>query len=110
MLEEDISVFVRTAHYGTFGVEGSLSESVNCVHIAHFFKIFVIPNSDFLNFVGCTETVKEVDERNSALDCCKVSNCAEIHNLLGICFSEHCETCLTAGINVGMVTENVKCV
>ncbi len=100
VLEEDIVVLVRTTHYGMLGVKSSVSECSNCIHIAHFLKILIIPNFDLLDLVRCTETVEEVDERNSALNCCKVSNCAEIHNLLRVCFCKHCETCLTAGINV----------
>ena len=100
MLEEDIVVLVRTAHYGMLGIECSLSESGNCIQIAHFLEIIIIPNLDLLNLVRGTEAVEEIDERNSALDSCKVSDCTEIHNFLRICFSKHCETCLTAGINV----------
>ena len=108
MLEEDIIVLVRTAHYGMLGVKRSVSECSNCIHVAHFFKIIVIPNFDLLNLVRCTETVEEVNERNSAFNSCKMSDCTEIHNFLRICFCKHCETCLTAGINVRMVAENVE--
>ena len=56
------------------------------------------------------EAVEEVDERNSALDSRKVSDCAEIHNLLRVGFGKHSKTGLTACVNVGMIAENVKCV
>ena len=108
MLEEDIAVLVRTAHYRTLGVKSAFAECINCIHIAHFFKIIKIPNLNFLNFVGSTETVKEVKEGNAALNSCQVSNCAKVHNFLCVCLSEHCKTCLAAGINVRMVAKNIK--
>ena len=110
VLEEDVSVFMRAAHYGAFGIESALTERFNGVHVAHFLKIFIVPDLNLLNFMRSAETVKEVDERNSALDCRKVSNCAEIHNLLRVGFGKHCKTCLTAGVNVRMIAEDVKSV
>ena len=110
MLEEDIAVLVRAAHYGALGVESSLAESLNSVHIAHFLEILIVPDLDLLDLVRGAEAVEEVDEGNSALDRCKVSNSAEIHNFLRVGLCKHCKAGLTAGVNIGMIAENVKCV
>ena len=109
MLEEDIAVFVRTAHCRMLGVESTLTERLNSVHIYHILEVFVIPYIDFLYLVRGTETVEEVDERNSALNSCKVSYRSQVHNLLRICLGEHCKAGLAASINVRVVTEDVKC-
>ena len=100
MLEEDIAVFVRTAHCRMLGVESTLTERLNSVHIYHILEVFVIPYIDFLYLVRGTETVEEVDERNSALNSCKVSYRSQVHNLLRICLGKHCKAGLTASINV----------
>ena len=39
-----------------------------------------------------------------------MSYCCEVCNFLNGVGAEHCETCLTASINVCVVTENVQCV
>ena len=39
-----------------------------------------------------------------------MSDRAEIHYFLRVGFGKHSETCLTAGIHVGVITENVECV
>ena len=78
------------------------------VKVSHLSQILVVPNLDLLDLVGGTETVKEVKERNAALDSCKVCNCTEVHNLLRVSVCEHCETGLTASVNVGVISEDVK--
>ena len=37
--------------------------------IEHIAEVLIIPDFNLLNLVRCTETVKEVKERNSALNC-----------------------------------------
>ena len=110
MLEEDITVLVRAAHYGTLGVESALSERLNSVHVAHLLEVFVIPDLDLLYLVRGTEAVEEVDEGNASLDCSEVRNSAEVHDLLRVGFCKHCETGLTTCIDIGMIAEDVKSV
>ena len=109
MLEEDISVFMGTTHGWVFWVQSTFAECFNSIHIAHFFQVFVIPNLDLLDLVGGTETIKEVDEWNTALDGCQMSNSTQIHNFLWVGFSQHSKTGLTASINVGMIAKDVQC-
>jgi len=108
VLEEYIAVFGGAAENGMLGIESACAEFGNGILINHICKILVIPLLDLLNLVRGAEAVKEMDKRNSAFDCGKVSNRAEVHNLLRVCGSEHSEACLTASINIGMIAENVE--
>ena len=108
VLEEDISVLVRAAHGGVRGVERSLAESPDGVHVAHILEILVIPNGDLLNLVRGTEAVKEVEEGNSALNGGEVSYGSKVHDLLHVALAEHCKAGLTAGHDVGVVAENTE--
>ena len=89
-------------------IQSSLSESLDSVHVAHFLEVFIVPDSDFLNLMRGSETVKEVDKGNSAFDSRQVSDRSEVHNFLGVGFRQHSETGLTTSVNVRMVTENVE--
>ena len=60
--------------------------------------------------VWCTETIEEVDEWYWCLQCSKVRNCREVHNLLNRTWTEHSEACLTASHYVLVVTEDTKSV
>ena len=108
MLEEDIVVLVGAAHCGTLGVQGVLAERLNGIHVAHFLQILVIPDSDLLDLVGGTEAVEEVDEGNAAFDGGQVSDSAQIHDFLHVGLAQHGKTGLTAGVDVGVVTEDVQ--
>jgi len=85
-----------------------LAELSHSLHVGHFLQIFVIPDSDLLDLVGSTETVEEVDEGNAALNGSQVCNSTQIHNFLDIGLAEHCKAGLTAGVDVGVVTEDVQ--
>ena len=58
MLEEDVAVRVRTAHHGMLGVQSTLAERRNRVHIAHLGQIVVVPDLDLLDLVRGAETVE----------------------------------------------------
>ncbi len=60
---------------------------------------------DFLVFVGCAETVKEVNKRHTAFDCCKMGYSRQIHYFLYAAFAQHCETCLTARHYIAMIAK-----
>ena len=109
MLEEYVAIFMGTTHYRTLRIQGTLAECFYRIHIAHISQIVVIPNFDLLDFVGGTETVKEVDEGNAALQGSQMSNSGQIHNFLRVGFAQHCKTGLATCHNVGMVTEDVQC-
>ena len=108
VLEENIGVLGRTAKNRSFRIQCSCSEICNILHIKHILKVCIVPNLNLLYLVRSAEAVEEVKERNTALQGCKVSNCAEVHNLLNICRTKHSVACLTASHNVGMIAENIK--
>ena len=55
-----------------------------------------------------TETVEEVDERNTGLDGCQMSNSRQVHDFLRVGLAQHCETGLAASHNVRVIAENVQ--
>ena len=108
VLEENITVFVRTTHCRMFRIQGMSTEFLYGIHVEHVFKISIIPSFDFLDFMRSAETVEEVDESNFTFQSGKVSNRSKIHYFLRIAFCKHGNTSLAAGINIGMITENVQ--
>ena len=108
MLEENVAVLVGAAHLGMLGVQCLGTELLNGFHVAHFLQILVVPLLDLLDLVGGTETVKEVDEGNAALDGRQVCHGGQVHNFLGVGLAQHGETGLTGGVNVAVVTEDVQ--
>ena len=85
-----------------------LAERLNGIHVAHFLQILVIPDSDLLDLVGGTEAVEEVDEGNAAFDGGQVGDSAQIHDFLHVGLAQHGKAGLTAGVDVGVVTEDVQ--
>ena len=108
VLEEDIAVFSGAAESGVVRVESVCAECSNSVLVEHIFEVSVIPSFDLLDLVRSTETVKEVEEGNSALDCGKMRNGSKVHDFLGVGFCEHRKTCLTASVNVAVFAEDVE--
>ena len=108
VLEENVSVFMRTSHVRMLRIESVVSECLYSIHIAHFLKIIIIPYSNLLDFMGCSETIEEVDEWNLSADCGKVGHRRKIHDFLYVAFTKHCETCLAASHNVAVVSEDVQ--
>ena len=89
-------------------VKRTFTERTYIVHVAHLFEVLVIPDIDLLDLVRGTEAVKKVYDRDAALYGCKMSDCTEVHNFLRVRLCQHREAGLTAGIDVGMVAENVE--
>ena len=109
VLEEDIAVFSRAAENRVLGVDRACTESSDRVHIGHFLQIVEVPDLDLLDLVRGAEAVKEVEERHSALDGCKVCNRAEVHDLLRVGLSQHCKAGLTTCVDVRVIAEDVQC-
>ena len=99
-LEEDIRVLSGTSLARMVRVQRMCAELIDRVHIYQIFQIFVIPCLDLLDLVGCTESVKEVDERKFSFQCCTVCDRCQVHNLLNAGLTEHGSSCLTTGVNV----------
>ncbi len=90
------------------GVEERVRGMRYGVHIDHILEVVVVPRLDLLYLVRGTEAVKEVENGTRALDSRKMSNGAEVHDLLRVGLSQHCKAGLTACVYVGMVAENVQ--
>ena len=87
-------------------IQGIAAERVDSVHIHHILQILIIPGLDLLNLMGGTESVEEVDERNLSLDGCAVCNRGQVHNLLYAGLAEHRCSGLTAGVHIGVISED----
>ena len=109
-LEEDVRVLCRTVLAGMVRIQSVSAECVDGVMIDHLVEVLIIPHLDLLNLVRGAEAVEEVDERQAALDGCAVSNRSQIHDFLDGRLAEHRGAGLTAGINIGMITEDVQSV
>ena len=81
-LEEDIRVLSRSSLNRVVRVKSLRSELVYILPVNHISEILVIPLLDLLDLVRGTETIKEVNERNVALQSCKVSYRSKVHNFL----------------------------
>ena len=108
MLEERVAVLVRAAHGGALGVQAVVAEGSHCVHVTHFLQVIVVPDGDLLDLMGRAEAVEEVDERDAALDGGQVRDRGKVHDFLRVGLAEHGEAGLTAGVDVGMIAEDVQ--
>ena len=108
-LEEDIRVLSRTSLTRMVRIQALISPCLDCIEICHFFQIFVIPCLNLLDLMRSTETVEEVDERKTSLDCGKMSNRSQVHYFLHAGLAEHACSGLTTGIYIGMISEDGKC-
>ena len=107
-LEVGVGILGRAAHYRGVRVQATLPERFHFIPVQHVRIIFVIEYFDFLNLMGGTEAVKEVQERNAAFNGGHMGYAGEVHNFLHAAFRQHGETGLTAGHNVLMVAENAQ--
>ena len=68
-LEEYVRVLSRATENRSLRVESAVSELLSSILVEEIVESLVIPCLDLLDLVRCTETVEEVEERNSALYC-----------------------------------------
>ena len=108
-LEVDIGVLSCTSDNGMFGVQRISLECVYCIHINDLCQFIIVDAFNLLDFVRCTETIEEVQERYTTFDCGQVCNASQIHNFLYGVGNQHSETCLTTSHNVGVITEDGQC-
>ena len=59
---------MRTAHGRMLRIQSMLTERLDGIHVAHFFKVGIIPCLDLLDLVRRTEAVKEIDEGDLAFE------------------------------------------
>ncbi len=73
-LEENIGVLSRTTGNRVLRIQCTISELINSFPIQKLSKFIVLKDFDFLNFSRGSETIKEVQKGNAALNCREVSN------------------------------------
>ena len=71
-------------------------------------QIVIIHNFNLLNFMGSTETIKEVDEGYAALDGYEMCYSSQIHDFLHTGFAEHGAAGLTGSHDILMVAEDIE--
>ena len=64
-LEIDVSVLGGTAGDGSVGIKCACAETIKGLLAYHAAESVLVESFNFLNLVGCTETVEEVQERNA---------------------------------------------
>ena len=108
-LEVYVGVLRGTAGHGFHGVEGTLAEALQSLVADQRTEVFALEDLNLLDFVGGAETVKEVQERQAALDGCKVSHGAEVHRLLRVIRYQEIEAGGTGSHHVLMVAKDREC-
>ena len=106
MSEECLRILCCTTCHRTFRRKGAVAEAFYFSRVYKLCNLILIDDFNLLVFVRCTESVKEVDERNIGLECCQMRNGRQIHNLLYGTGAEHGKSCLTTSHHVLMVTED----
>ena len=85
------------------------TECLQLVHRQQTLEEVVIHDFDLVDFMRCTETIKEVHNRYGTVNCDQVCNTGQVHTVLNGMRAHHDNTCLTAGINVLMIAEDRQC-
>ena len=105
-LEIDIGVLRGSTRYGVSRIQSSLPELGQTLPIEQRSQSLLVDHFDLLDLVRGTETVEEVQERHTRLDCHEVSDTGQIHNLLNAARSQHGETGLTGCHHILMIAED----
>jgi len=108
VLEEYIAVLGHAAAHGSLGRKAALAEAGESLAVEQRFELILLEHLDFLDFVGCAETVEEVYEGNRRFDGGQVGDAGKVHDFLNGAFAEHGEAGLTNGHHVLMVAEDAQ--
>ena len=106
VLEESLRLFSTSHAVRMVRIKRSVFECPYCIPIYHFLQIIVVPYLNFLVFVGCSESVKEVKHRQFTCYGCQVCHCCQIHYLLNAVGCQHGKSCLAASHYIGVISEN----
>ena len=107
-LEVDIRVLSRTAGNRVIRIQGMFAEFIQCFVVNQFSKVIIVQKFNLLDFVGSTEPIEEVQERNMTFNSSQMGNSGQVHDFLYAGFSKKCKTGLAASHNVSMVAEDVQ--
>ena len=107
-LEIDVRVLCGAAQVRMIRVQRTGAELSDLIPRHELRHVFVGDLVDLLDLMRGAEAIEEVQERHAALQCGKMRNQRHILRFLNRVGSDHGKAGLTAGHNVGMVTENRK--
>ena len=111
-LEVDVRVLRGALLMGMIGVQAALAERLDLVPIHQACDLSVVVLGidcvDLLDLMAGAEAVEEVQERNGGLDCSQMGNQSHVGRFLNGVGGQHCEAGLTAGHDVGVVSEDVQ--
>ena len=107
-LEISIRILCSTPHNRFIRIQASLAEFLYRFPVQHVCIVFIIKHFNFLDFMGSTEPVKEVQERNPALYGSQMGHTRQVHNFLHTAFRQHGKAGLTAGHDVLMIAEDTQ--
>ncbi len=105
-LEEDIRVLCRTARDRVVRRKSSCSESGQRLAIDKLRKIVVIKDFDLLDLVRRTKAVKEMEERDAALDSGQMRDRGEVHGILHRCRGEQSKAGLSRRHHVTVIAKD----
>ncbi len=110
-LEEDIIILgAASCDCVSMRIQCLGAECFNLVHREQGLQEVIVHDFNFLNFVRCTETVKEVHYCNGTVNGDQVCSTCEVHTVLNGMRAHHDHTCLTACVDILVVTEDTQCV
>ncbi len=81
-LEVDIAVLYGVSQCWVFRVQRSVFEICQCFFVHQTCDLIHIRNLDFVDFMGCSESIKEVHERDIGFDSCQVCYRCQVCDLL----------------------------
>ena len=91
-------------------VERLGTECLELLHREQALEEVIVHDFNFVDFVGSTETIKEMHDRNRAVDRDQMRSTCEIHTVLNAVGAHHDHAGLTACIDVLMITKDGKSV
>ena len=106
VLEVDIRIFCCAADDRVIRVQSSCSEISQCFLIDERSQFIIIQDFNLLDFMACTETIEEVDERNAAFDGSQMSDAGKIHDFLCVSFSQHSAAGSSCTHDILMIAKN----
>ncbi len=107
-LEVNVRVLCGAGLMRVLGVERTGAERLYGFGIEKFPHVGIVDGIDFLHFVGSTEAVKEMHERNAALDGAQVRDKRKIHDFLHGAGGKHGKTGLAGTHYVTVIAEDGK--
>ena len=105
-LEIDVGILGGTASYGVLGIQCTCTECLEGITVEQRRECGLVDKLDLLYLVRRTESVEEVQERDTRLDGNEVCHTREVHNLLYGRGSQHGETGLACSHDILMVAED----